>query len=151
MPYDVYATSDGHVIVAVGNDGQFRRFVGCFGLDPLADDPRFATNGARLTNREALAEVLEPALAARTTAAVIAALEGVRVPVGPVQTLPEVFASEQVAARVMALDMKAGDLTLPLIGNPLKFSRTPVTYRYPPPRFGADTARLDSEDPFAES
>ncbi|MGB3555449.1 MAG: CoA transferase [Jannaschia sp.] len=151
VPYDVYATSDGHVIVAVGNDGQFRRFVGCFGLDPLADDPRFATNGARLTNREALAEVLEPALAARTTAAVIAALEGVRVPVGPVQTLPEVFASEQVAARVMALDMKAGDLTLPLIGNPLKFSRTPVTYRYPPPRFGADTARLDSEDPFAES
>ncbi|MGB3407734.1 MAG: CoA transferase [Jannaschia sp.] len=148
VPYGVYATADGHVIVAVGNDSQFRRFVGCFGLAPLADDPRFATNPARLIHRDALAEYLVPALGARTTAQIISAMEAAKVPVGPVQTLPEVFASEQVAARDMALDMTDGDLHLPLIGNPLKFSRTPVTYRHPPPRFGADSDLLAKEDPF---
>ena len=82
----------------------------------------------------------------------IAGLEARRVPVGPVQTLPEVFASDQAQARGMALDMQGdgttGPLTLPLIGNPLHFSATPVTYRHPPPQFGADTARLEDDDPF---
>ncbi|CUH39584.1 Succinyl-CoA:(R)-benzylsuccinate CoA-transferase subunit BbsF [Jannaschia seosinensis] len=148
VPYGVYETADGHVIVAVGNDSQFRRFCAVLGLGDLPDDRRFATNPARLVHREDLAGFLEPALRARTMAEVIADLEAARVPVGPVQTLPQVFASEQVRAREMALDMNADGLTLPLIGNPLKFSSTPVTYRHPPPRFGADTARLDRDDPF---
>ncbi|MEM8849927.1 MAG: CoA transferase [Pseudomonadota bacterium] len=152
VPYNVYATSDGHVIVAVGNDSQFGRFCRVLDLPTLPDDLRFATNPARLEHRLALDEHLVPALAARTSAEVIALLEGERVPVGPVQTLPQVFASDQAAARGMALDMRtqgqAGSLDLPLIGNPLNFSATPVTYRHPPPRFGADAARMSQENPF---
>lgn len=150
VPYGVYETADGHVIVAVGNDGQFARFCAALGLDDLPGNRRFATNPARLANRDALAEHLEPAIRALGTQAMIDALEAARVPVGPVQTLPQVFDTDQVAARDMALDMRSGDLHLPLIGNPLKLSATPVTYRHPPPRFGADTDRLDREDPFAE-
>ena len=154
VPYGVYATADGHVIVAVGNDGQFRRFCAAVGVPDLPGDARFATNPARVANRDALARALEPAIAAMTSAAVTTALEAVGVPVGPVQTLPEVFASEQAQARGMVLDMQAagdrGLLALPLIGNPLRLSRTPVAYRRPPPRFAADDERLAREDPFAD-
>ena len=152
VPYDVYETMDGHVIVAVGNDSQFRRFCSVLDLAELPDDPMYATNPMRMKNRDALAEYLVPALRLRSTAEVIAAMEGARVPVGPVQTLPQVFATDQAAARGLTLDMttpgQTGDLTLPLIGNPLHLSATPVTYRHPPPRFGADTDRLTRDDPF---
>ncbi|MEM7642407.1 MAG: CoA transferase [Pseudomonadota bacterium] len=154
VPYNVYATADGHVIVAVGNDSQFGRFCRVLGLDDLPDDPRFATNPARLEHRVALDGHLVPALTARTSAEIIALLEGERVPVGPVQTLPQVFASDQAIARGMVLDMEtsgsSGALTLPLIGNPLNFSATPVTYRHPPPRFGEYAARLSQENPFED-
>ena len=154
VPYGVYATADGHVIVAVGNDAQFGRFCEVVGQTDLPADARFRTNPARIANRAALALRLEPAIAAMTTAAVTAGLEGAGVPVGPVQTLPEVFASPQVAARGMTFDMttdgRSGSLVLPLLGNPLKLSRTPVTYRHPPPRFGDDTERLAWPDPFSE-
>ncbi len=153
VPYGVYETADGHVIVAVGNDGQFGRFCGVIGLAALPADARFATNPARVVHRGALAEALEPVVRGWTSAALIAALESVKVPVGPVQTLPQVFASDQAEARGLALDMTApgetGPLHLPLIGNPLHLSATPVSYRRPPPRFGADTARLAADDPFA--
>lgn len=149
VPYDVYASSDGHVILAVGNDSQFRRFVGFLGLDALADDPRFATNPARLENRDALNAVLIPALQSHPTAAIIAALEELKVPVGPVQTLDQVFDSDQVAARNMQVEMQADPGPVQLIGNPLNFSRTPVRYRHAPPVCGADTdAILNSDAPF---
>ncbi len=144
-PYQVFATSDGHVIVAVGNDGQFRRFCDYLGLDNLPDDARFATNSARLNNRGALVAALEPALAARTTPDVIEGLEACGVPVGPVQTLDQVFASDQVAVRDMAITMDCPDAAtkdVRLIGNPLKFSATPVSYRKAPPKLGQDTADI---------
>ncbi len=144
-PYQVFATSDGHVIIAVGNDGQFGRFCGFLGLDDLPGDPRFVTNSARLNNRGALVAVLEPALAVRTTPDVIEGLEACGVPVGPVQTLDQVFASDQVAARDMAITMDCPDAAtkdVRLIGNPLKFSATPVSYRKAPPKLGQDTADI---------
>ncbi len=144
-PYQVFATADGHVIVAVGNDGQFGRFCGFLGLDALPGDPRFATNSARLNNRDALVAALEPAIAARSTQDVIAGLEACGVPVGPVQTLDQVFASDQVAAREMAISMDCPDAAtedVRLIGNPLKFSATPVSYRRAPPKLGQDTADI---------
>ncbi len=144
-PYQVFATADGHVIVAVGNDSQFRRFCGFLGLDTLPDDPRFARNSARLNNREALIDALEPPLAALKMADVIEGLEGCGVPVGPVQTLDQVFASDQVAAREMAVTIPCDDAdtgAVRLIGNPLKFSATPVTYRRAPPGLGQDTAEV---------
>ena len=149
VPYGVYAASDGHVIIAVGNDSQFRRFAGFLDLPDLAADPRFATNPARIANRDALAAVLEPELAQRSRTEVIAGLEARKVPVGPVQTLDQVFASDQVAARDMRIEMTTGAGTpCHLIGNPLKFSRTPVTYRHPPPVFEAKPPAEDAANPW---
>lgn len=151
MPYDVYQTADSHVVLAVGNDAQFRRFVGFLELELLADDVRYATNSVRLENRDTLNAILRPAMMARATKQVIDGLEACGVPVGPVQTVEQVFASDQVKAREMKIDMDAAPGPVQLIGNPLKFSRTPVRYRHAPPTFGADTDRvLRSPTPFDE-
>ncbi len=151
VPYEVYETSDGHVILAVGNDSQFRRFCDFIGHSELANDPRFATNPARLEHRDALNAVLRPAMKSQATATVISELETRKVPVGPVRTLDKVFASDQVAARGMQIAMQADPAEVKLIGNPLNLSRTPVTYRHAPPVFGADTdAVLGAENPFED-
>ncbi|WP_281971815.1 CaiB/BaiF CoA transferase family protein [Ruegeria faecimaris] len=151
VPYDVYETADGHVILAVGNDSQFRRFCEFIGQPDLADDVRFATNPARLENRDALNALLRPAVQSYDTTTVIAELEARKVPVGPVQTLDQVFDTEQVAARQMQIAMQAAPAEVKLIGNPLKLSRTPVTYRTAPPQFGADTAAvLNAKNPFED-
>ncbi|SEN69961.1 CaiB/BaiF CoA transferase family protein [Palleronia pelagia] len=145
MPYGVYETADGHVIVAVGNNAQFARFAGWLGHGDLPGDPRFATNPARLENRDALDAVLVPALRGRATVEVIAGMEEIGVTVGPVQDLAAAFGSDQAQARGMTVEM-AHPATAPgqvrLIGNPLKMSATPVTYRRPPPRLGADTDEI---------
>ena len=149
VPYDVYETSDGHVILAVGNDSQFKRFCGFIEKTELADDPRFATNPQRLANRDALNAILRPAMQMLDTDRVFAGLEDLKVPVGPVQTLDQVFATDQVTARQMQISMQAEPGEVELIGNPLKLSRTPVTYRKAPPVCGADTATvLNSGNPF---
>ncbi|RBW57423.1 CaiB/BaiF CoA-transferase family protein [Ruegeria sp. A3M17] len=149
VPYDVYETADGHVILAVGNDSQFRRFCEFIDHPDMADDPRFATNPARLENRDALNAVLRPVVKTHASETMIAQLEARKVPVGPVQTLDQVFATDQVEARQMQIAMQAAPGDVQLIGNPLKLSRTPVTYRAAPPVFGADTqAILGAENPF---
>jgi formyl-CoA transferase len=142
VPYQVFATSDGHVIIAVGNDTQFNRFCTFLGVPQLAQDPRYATNPARLENRDSLLAQIVPLIAAKPMSDMIYGLEASKVPVGPVQTLDQVFGSEQVKARDMIAtiptdDAKAGEVRV--IGNPLKLSKTPVTYRRAPPRFGQDT------------
>lgn len=151
VPYDVYQTSDGHVILAVGNDSQFSRLCSFLDLDDLASDPRFATNPMRLEHRDALNAVLRPAVQTRPTAEVISGLEALKVPVGPVQSLDQVFATDQVAARDMQITMQAAPGPVELIGNPLNLSRTPVTYRSAPPVCGADTdAVLKAQNPFED-
>lgn len=149
VPYGLYETVDGHVILAVGNDSQFGRFLQFLGLEGLARDPRFATNPARLEHRDALADIIVPAIRQHTTDAVIAAMEERKVPAGPVQTLDQVFASDQVAARKMAIEMQSEAGPVQLLGNPLKLSRTPVTYRHAPPTCGSSTDVLEQDgDPF---
>ncbi|MEM8632665.1 MAG: CaiB/BaiF CoA-transferase family protein [Pseudomonadota bacterium] len=149
VPYGVYSAKDGHVILAVGNDGQFARFAEFLGMPELAEDARFSTNPGRIANREVLAGILEPALAVLPMAEIVAGLEARKVPIGPVNRLDQVFATDQVAARGMQIEMPGDAGPLRLLGNPLNFSRTPVTYRRPPPHFGADTDEvLSSEDPF---
>ena len=141
MPYDVFPTADGHVILAVGNDSQFRRFADWLGHPEWAEDARFATNPARLENRRALTAKIEADLSDRTTDQVIAGLEAIKVPAGPVQDMLQMLNSDQAKARNMVIEMASDDAGAPLrlLGNPLNLSRTPVTYRRPPPRFGADT------------
>ncbi|MVO17465.1 CaiB/BaiF CoA transferase family protein [Parasedimentitalea huanghaiensis] len=149
VPYGVYQTADGHVILAVGNDSQFGRFLEFLGLQGLAGDPRFATNPARLEHRLALDDVLIPAVQRHTTQDMITAMEARKVPAGPVQDLETLFSSDQVAARGMKIEMQSDAGPVHLIGNPLKLSRTPVTYRYAPKCCGADSDEiLSSESPF---
>ncbi|UWQ77694.1 CoA transferase [Leisingera sp. S132] len=149
MPYGVYETADGHVILAVGNDSQFRRFMEFLKLEGLAEDPRFATNPARLQNRDVLNSVLIPSVQRFTTDEVLDAMEARKVPAGPVQTLDTLFATDQVAARQMAIGMDTAAGPVKLLGNPLNFSRTPVTYRHAPPQCGEGTEEiLSSEAPF---
>ncbi len=151
VPYEVYETADGHVILAVGNDSQFRRFCAFIGHADLADDARFATNPARLEHRDALNAILRPAMKQHPTTTVISELEALKVPVGPVQTVDQVFDTDQVAARQMKIAMQAQPGEINLIGNPLNLSRTPVTYRHAPPVFGADTDDiLSAENPFED-
>lgn len=154
-PYQVFAAADGDVIIAVGNDTQFQRFVTWLGAPGMASDPDFATNPARLANRDRLIAALKPLLASHPVKAILAGLETGKIPVGPVNTLDQVFTSDQVQARGMKIEMpiaQARTGSVELIGNPLKFSQTPVTYRRPPPQFGADTkdvleALSDTENP----
>jgi len=139
VPYQVFECRDGHAIVAVGNDGQFRRFSGVIGLPELADDVRFAKNTDRLANRDVLIPLLVKQIATLTKRHMVDGMEATNVPGGEINTLPELFASEQVAAREMKISMdypKAASGKVDLIGNPVKFSATPVTYRRPPPTCG---------------
>ncbi|MEM9584896.1 MAG: CoA transferase [Pseudomonadota bacterium] len=141
VPYQTFKTSDGHVLVAVGNDSQYARFCEFLERPDLAEGDN-ARNANRVLNRDHLIAEYESELEKRTMADVIAGLEARKVPVGPVHTLEQVFATDQVAARDMKISMARDDVAggqVDLIGNPLKFSKTPVSYRHAPPRFGQDT------------
>jgi formyl-CoA transferase len=143
VPYQVFEAADGHVIVAAGNDAQFRRTCAFLGVEGLADTPDYATNPARVTNRSTLIATLTPLFRTRTMAAIIAGLEAAGVTVGPVNRLDQTFATEQVIARDMVVAIPRPD-TAPvrLLGNPLKFSATPVTYRRAPPHVGENEAEV---------
>ena len=145
VPYDVFAARDGHVIVAVGNDGQFARFCDFLGLPRLADDPDYTTNAARVVNRDRLLPVISAALAALTRDQIVAGLEARKVPVGPVQRVDEVLASDQVAARGGVVEMVHPTLgPVRVLGNPLKLSGTPVRYDLAPPRLDEGRAALEA-------
>ena len=148
-PYQVFQASDGHVIIAVGNDSQFARFCSVLGRSEVPGDPRFTTNPARVDNRAALLDILIPEIAKWTIDDLIKGCEENAVPAGPVNTLDRVYASDQAAARDMVIDMPSPanpDAMLKLLGNPLKFSRTPVSYRHAPPMFGQDTDEVLKKD-----
>jgi crotonobetainyl-CoA:carnitine CoA-transferase CaiB-like acyl-CoA transferase len=140
VPYQDFPTSDGYVIIAVGNDAQFSRLCAAAGLPELAADPRFSSNKQRVENRAALIERLSAVMRQRTTERWIADLERVGVPCGPINTIDAVFADPQVQARGMRVDLPhpiAGEVSL--VANPLRLSETPVSYRSAPPLLGADT------------
>ncbi|MGE0595201.1 MAG: CaiB/BaiF CoA transferase family protein [Hyphomonadaceae bacterium] len=144
-PYQVFATADGHLVLAVGNDGQFREFCRAAGA-ALADDPRFAHNAARVANRTALTEALSAIMRTKTTAAWIAALEAAEVPCGPINTLPQVYADPHVVARGAVEEMTRSDgARVQLAASPLRMSVTPPQPRRAPPLLGEDTDRVLSE------
>jgi crotonobetainyl-CoA:carnitine CoA-transferase CaiB-like acyl-CoA transferase len=142
VPYQVFASADGHIMLTIGNDTQFRRFCDFAGCLELADDERFATNGARVTNRDALIEAMEPVLAARPSQEWLTELERLTIGCGPINTVDKVFADPHVQDRGMVIKMPhdaVGGRDVPLVANPLRFSETPVSYRHTPPVLGADT------------
>lgn len=142
VPYQVFEVKDGHAVVAVGNDAQFQRFCGLIGLEALASDPQYATNTSRLANRDVLIPLLSERLQTLERDWLINGMEERKIPGGPINRLDDVFATGQVAARDMKISMphpQAKSGSIDLIGNPVKFSKTPVSYRHAPPVCGADT------------
>jgi crotonobetainyl-CoA:carnitine CoA-transferase CaiB-like acyl-CoA transferase len=142
VPYNVMPCADGYVILAVGNDSQFAKFCDFAGRPDLAEDPRFATNELRVRNRKALYDLLPEITRAKTQAEWVDGLAKLGVPCSPVNTVDQVFADPQVRSRGMQISLPhplAGKGSVDLIGNPIKFSETPVDYRRPPPTLGQHT------------
>ena len=143
VPYQAFPTKDGHIILAVGNDRQFREFCAIAGLDTLAAEERFASNRGRVENRAELIPQIAAVMKAKTTAQWVAALEAAAVPCGPINRLDEVFADEQVKARGLKLELTRADGTVtPSVASPLRFSESPVEYARAAPALGADTGEV---------
>ncbi|WP_066731614.1 CaiB/BaiF CoA-transferase family protein [Cupriavidus sp. D384] len=140
VPYQTFHAADGWIIVAVGNDGQFRKFVTAGGRPELADDPRFATNPQRVAHRDALVPILAEMVLPRTREQWILDLERAGVPCGPINTMDEVFENEQVVARGLRVDLPhpTGG-TVKLVGSPMKMSATPPEALRHPPLLGEHT------------
>lgn len=133
VPYQAFATADGHVVVAVGNDAQFARLCEVAGAPDLARDARFATNAGRVEHRAALVALLAPVLAGRTSQDWIAALEAAGVPCGPIHDIAHAFEDPHVRHRDVRVEVPhplAG--TVPLVASPIRLSRTPVHHGRPP-------------------
>ncbi|MBN9508299.1 MAG: CoA transferase [Alphaproteobacteria bacterium] len=145
VPYQVFATADGHVVLSVGNDATFRRFCEAFGLSALLDDARFATNAARVQNRQLVTDTLAPVLRGQPSAWWLERLEALSIGCGPINRLSEVFADPQVQARGMVVEMPhaaAEGGQVRVIANPVRLSATPVDYRIPPPLLGEHTEAM---------
>lgn len=140
VPYQAFETADGHVILAVGNDGQFARFCAIAGHPEWADDPRFTRNADRVRNREALVPLIAGVMQRRGRAAWLAALEAAGIPCSPVNGIDEVFADPQVRARGLQVNIDHPEQdALPMVASPLRLSATPVRYRRAPPMLGQHT------------
>lgn len=140
VPYQAFATSDGHVILAVGNDAQFQKFCTVAGCPELAADRRYASNAERVGNRDSLIPLLREVLRSRPSAVWIETLEAAGVPCGPINTLDQVFDNPQIKHRgmVAAVDHPLAG-SVDLVANPIRFSETPISYERAPPVLGADT------------
>jgi crotonobetainyl-CoA:carnitine CoA-transferase CaiB-like acyl-CoA transferase len=139
-PYQAFASSDGFVMVAVGNDGLWRRFASALGRQDLLDDERYATNPSRVAHREVLIPQIEQAMLTRTTAQWVQTLDDAGVPVGPIQTVDQAVQDPQVLARGMIVELDhptAGPLKV--VGCPVRLTRTPPLVRTPPPILGQHT------------
>jgi len=141
-PYQVFATSDGHLILAVGNDSQFRNFCKAAGREELSEDARFRTNPDRLKNRDLLVPIVEAIMRGRSKNAWISALEAAGVPCGPINNMQEVFENPQVRHRGLRVEIPHPAGSVPTVASPMRFSETPVTYDVPPPMLGQHTDEI---------
>jgi len=141
-PYEVFATSDSHIVLAVGNDGQFASFCRVAGRPELAEDDRFRTNPARVRNRKLLVPIVKEIIKSRSKRDWIERLEAAGVPCGPINDYREVFEDPQVKHRGMRVDMPHPHGSTPTVASPMRFSETPVTYETPPPLLGQHTREV---------
>ncbi|HTT97860.1 MAG TPA: CaiB/BaiF CoA-transferase family protein [Rhizomicrobium sp.] len=140
VPYQVFATSDGHLTLAIANDRQFASFAKAAGLEQVAADPRFRTNAQRVAHRAVLIDLLKPVFAQRSMADWIATLEAANVPCGPINRLDQVFSDPQALARGLTISMQhAAQGPMNLVASPLRLSGTPPEYRSAPPLLGQHT------------
>lgn len=143
VPYQVFSAQDGHLIVAVGNDSQFKAYCNAINKNELATDPRFITNSQRVRHRDELVPILAEVMQTRSRDAWLALLESVNVPAGPINTLDQVYDNPQVQARKMKITLphpKAGQADL--VASPLRLSDSPVQYHSGPPLLGEHTEQV---------
>jgi crotonobetainyl-CoA:carnitine CoA-transferase CaiB-like acyl-CoA transferase len=148
VPYQVFPVSDGHVIVAVGNDGQFARFVAVLGRPELARDERFGTNAGRVRHRPELVPILTGLTLRTTRDALLSALEAQGVPAGPINTVADVFADPHVIARGMRIDLPAPAAkggAIPSVRSPIVLNGKPMVAGRPSPRLGEHTDEVLSD------
>ena len=140
-PYQPFPCSDGMVVIAVGNDGQFRALAKALGVEALGADPRFSTNALRVQHRVELSPTLSALTAGFTMKGLMAALEAAGVPCGPVNTIDQVFEEPQAIHRGLTVEQSRPDLAAPIrtVASPIRLSKTPVRYDAPPPKLGQDT------------
>lgn len=145
-PYQAFPTEDGSLILAIGNDSQFRKFCAVAGLD-IATEPRFIDNKSRLAHRDALVAIIAQVMKTKSTAEWMEALEAKGVPCGPINTIDQVFADRQVIHRGLRRNLPhtaAG--TVPQVANPIRYSRTSIEYRHGPPVLGEHTTSILAND-----
>ena len=145
VPYQLFKTSDGYFVLAVGNNEQFKKFCKLAGLNKLSEDSRFKNNSDRVQNREILVSLINDSTKKNRTKFWLDGLKKLKVPCGPVNTVKEVFADPQIKHREMKISMQhklSGKKEISLIGSPIKMSSTPVTYRYAPPSLGQHTDEI---------
>ncbi len=143
QPQDVFPCRDGKVVIVVGNDGQFAKFCEAIGRPEWVKDERFAANPARVRNLAVLNPMIVAELAKRDRAHWVAAFEAVGVPCGPINSIPEAFADEQVKHRGMLFDLPhPGGTRLPQVASPMRFKESPLKYEVPPPLLGQHTLEI---------
>jgi crotonobetainyl-CoA:carnitine CoA-transferase CaiB-like acyl-CoA transferase len=145
VPYQVFPVSDGHIIIASGNDRQYRDLCHVLGLPELANDPRFIDNVARVANRDALVALLSEATVRQTAEGLLAALEQAKVPGGPINGLAAVFADPQVQARGMAIDLALAGGSVPGLRTPIVTDGKTMASERPAPRLGEHTDEILAE------
>lgn len=151
VPYQSFAARDREFIVAVGNDAQFARLVIVLGRPELATDPRFVTNAQRVAHREALVPLLAACFSNHDAAHWLSELEAAAVPAGPINTIAEALNEPQLKAREMVVNLPhPRNPNLKLVGNPIKLSRTPVSYQRAPPCLGEHDEDL-IDDPWGDA
>ncbi|TDH34295.1 CoA transferase [Pseudohoeflea suaedae] len=145
-PYEVFPVADGHVIIAVGNDGQFQRLCGLLGAGDMATDPDLQTNPGRVAARETLREGLVALLSGWSKADFLGACEAANVPAGPINTIEEMFADPQMVARGMKQELTdAAGTAIPGVRTPIILPASPLVYDRPSPRLGEHTDEVLAE------
>ena len=148
LPYQVMPTSDGYIVLSVGNDPTFERFCKLAECEELLEDERFQTNAARVSNRDHVTEKLNEITKKKNSEWWLDNLEKEKIGSGPINNLEQVFADPHVIAREMVIEMDhpaTGRKPMKLIANPIKLSATPPTYRKPPPLLGEHTDEVLQE------
>ncbi|HSH57721.1 MAG TPA: CaiB/BaiF CoA-transferase family protein [Halomonas sp.] len=145
VPYQAFACADGYLALTVGNDTQFGRLAALLERPEWARDPAYATNAARVGNREVLVPMIQAILATRPREEWLTELEARGIPAGPINTLSEVFEDPQVQHREMYRTLKRDDLEVPQVANPLRFDGASATSELAPPRLGQDSDALLTE------
>jgi crotonobetainyl-CoA:carnitine CoA-transferase CaiB-like acyl-CoA transferase len=145
VPYQAFACADGHLVLTVGNDAQFARFARLLGHPEWAEDPAYATNAARVGNREVLVPLIQAILMTRCRDEWLAELEARGIPAGPINTLTEVFDDPQVLHRGMRCTLRRGELEVPQVATPLRFDGESATSAVAPPHLGQDSDAILAE------